>query len=85
MIDGLPGALLYFFGSNLISWCARKQATVSRSSTEAEYKAMANATANIMWIHKLLDELGIPHPKEARLWRDNIGANSLFGWLVAGG
>jgi hypothetical protein len=46
---------------------------------------MANATTNIMWIHKLLDELGIPHPKEARLWCDNIGANSLFGWLVAGG
>jgi hypothetical protein len=38
---------------------------------------MANATAEIMWIHKLLDELGIPHPKAARLWCDNIGAEYL--------
>jgi hypothetical protein len=35
-------------GANLISWNARKQATVSRSSTEAEYKALANATAEII-------------------------------------
>ena len=39
-----------FLGTNLVSWSARKQATVSRSSTEAEYKALANATAKVMWI-----------------------------------
>jgi hypothetical protein len=50
---------------------------VSRSSTEAEYKAMANATTEVMWIHKLLDELGIPHPRAACLWCDNLGATYL--------
>jgi hypothetical protein len=37
-----------FMGSNHISWSARKQNTVSRSSTKAEYKAIADATAEIM-------------------------------------
>ena len=65
-----------FLGENLISWSARKQATVSRSSTEAEYKSHANATAEMIWIQKLLVELGVPHP-QARLWCDNLGAKYL--------
>jgi histone deacetylase 1/2 len=71
------GGFAVFLGSNLVSWSARKQATVSRSSTEAEYKALANATAEVMWIQTLLMELGIPAPRAAKLWCDNIGAKYL--------
>jgi hypothetical protein len=71
------GGYAVFLGSNLISWSARKQSTVSRSSTEAEYKAVANATAEVMWIQTLLYELGIQAPKKAKLWCDNIGAKYL--------
>jgi histone deacetylase 1/2 len=53
------GGFAVYLGSNLISWSARKQATVSRSSTEAEYKAMANATAEVIWVESLLTELGV--------------------------
>jgi hypothetical protein len=71
------GGFAVYLGCNLVSWCARKQPTVSRSSTKAEYKSLANATAEVMWIQKLLDELGIPHPMAACLWCDNIGAKYL--------
>jgi hypothetical protein len=73
MIEGQQGDMR----SNLISWSARKQATVSRSSTEAEYKAIANATAEIMWIQTLLKEIGIQVPATAKLWCDNLGAKYL--------
>lgn len=71
------GGFAVFFGPNLVSWSAKKQPTVSRSSTEAEYKALANATAEIMWIQKLLTKLRIPHPPVAHLWCDNVGTKYL--------
>jgi hypothetical protein len=76
------GGFAVFLGGNLVSWTARKQATVSRSSTEAEYKALANATAKMMWVQKLLTELKVTHPRAARLWCDNLGAKYLSANLV---
>jgi hypothetical protein len=72
------GGFAVYVGSNLVSWNARKQATVSRSSTEAEYKSLANAIAKVMWVQTLLDELGVSQSKAAVLWCDNIGATYLF-------
>jgi histone deacetylase 1/2 len=71
------GGYAVFLGSNLIAWHARKQATVSRSSTEAEYKAVADATAEIIWVQSLLRELRISQRISPVLWCDNIGATYL--------
>jgi hypothetical protein len=66
-----------FLGSNLVPWSARKQPTVSRSSTESEYKALANAIVEVMWIQTLLRELRVTSPQAAKLCCDNIGAKYL--------
>jgi hypothetical protein len=71
------GGFTIFFGGNLISWGSRKHPTVSRSSTEAEYKEVANATAEVIWIQVLLRELGISQNRPPNLWCDNIGATYL--------
>lgn len=49
--------LLNFLGGNLISLSAKKQPTVSRSSCEPEYRAMANTATEIVWITHILQEL----------------------------
>jgi histone deacetylase 1/2 len=71
------GGYAIFYGGNLIAWSARKQSTVSRSSTESEYKALANATAELIWVQSLLQELRISQARPPVLWCDNIGATYL--------
>lgn len=66
-----------FLGPNLISWSAKKQATVSRSSTEAEYRALSLASAELIWMQYLLRELHITCSSPPILLCDNMGATFL--------
>jgi hypothetical protein len=68
------GGFAIYLGSNIISWSARKQAIVSRSGTEAEYKSLAYATTEVIWVQTIMKELGIDQSRIACLWCDNLGA-----------
>lgn len=60
-----------FIGQSLISWRAKKQTTVSRSSAEVEYRSLAAAVNEIQWLSYLLEDLHICSIKNASLYCDN--------------
>ncbi|XP_074327795.1 secreted RxLR effector protein 161-like [Apium graveolens] len=63
-----------FLGNSLILWKSKKHDIVSRSSSEAEYRAMASTTSEIVWLHRLLADLGISLPNSTPLYCDNKNA-----------
>lgn len=52
-------AYFVFLGGSPISWKTRKQQTVSRSSAEAEYHSLADATFELKWLKELLSAFGV--------------------------
>jgi len=60
-----------------VSWSSKKQQAVARSSTEAEYKSVANALAELIWVRNLLNELKITIPNTSTIFCDNVGVTYL--------
>lgn len=65
---------IVMLGTSPISWRTKKQPVVSRSSAEAEYRAMAYTTCEIVWLKNLLSELMVLHPQRITLHCDNQAA-----------
>ena len=63
-----------FLGGNCISWSAKKQSTIARSSAEVEYRSMASTVAELTWLSFLLRDLGIPFSCPSILHCDNLSA-----------
>ena len=63
-----------YLGPSLISWSSKRQPTVSRSSAEAEYRAVANAVAECSWLRQLLQELLYEVTKATLVYCDNVSA-----------
>jgi len=70
-------AYIIYLGRNPISWSFKIQKIIVRSSTEAEYRSVANTAAELNWISSLLHDLGLPLPTCTVIYCDNIGATQL--------
>ncbi|KAJ0794493.1 putative RNA-directed DNA polymerase [Helianthus annuus] len=66
-----------FLGNSLVSWKSKKQSTVSRSTGEAEYRAMCSATCELVWIVNVLSELGVSCKLPIQVFCDSSAAISI--------
>ncbi|GJZ89010.1 ribonuclease H-like domain-containing protein [Tanacetum coccineum] len=72
-----------FLGDSLVTWKSKKQSTLSRSSAEAEYRSMASATCEVIWLSNLVGDMGVKDLLPVVLYYDNssalqIAANPVF-------
>ncbi|XP_038896547.1 secreted RxLR effector protein 161-like [Benincasa hispida] len=65
-------AYCVYVDNNLISWSSKKQTMVARSNTKSEYRVLAHAIAEIIWLKQLMSELQIQTTYKPILWCDNI-------------
>ncbi|CAA7062183.1 unnamed protein product [Microthlaspi erraticum] len=76
-------AFVVMLGGSPVAWKTKKQDTVSHSSAEAEYRAMAVALREIKWFRRVLSDLGVDQSQPTRLFCDNkaaihIASNPVF-------
>jgi len=65
---------IFMLGSGAISWCSKRQPTVSLSTTEAEYRVAAMAAQESTWLMQLLEDLHQPVKYPISLYCDNLSA-----------
>ncbi|KAB2608246.1 hypothetical protein D8674_011414 [Pyrus ussuriensis x Pyrus communis] len=72
----ITGFVVYL-GNNPVSWQSKKQSTVSQSSTEAEYKALAHCAADVFWIRSVFKDIHQSISVPPSLYCDNLSALAL--------
>jgi hypothetical protein len=76
--DGCPdtrrstSSYVVFLDANLVSWAAKRQPIISRSSAKAEYRVVANDMVEASWLHQLHHELHSPLERSTLVYRDNV-------------
>lgn len=70
-------AYVFTLGEAAISWKSKKQRTVALSTTEAEFKALTEATKESMYLRGLVHELGIARISDGLIYCNNQGAVQL--------
>lgn len=70
-------SIVLMLNNGPIIWSSKKQSIVATSTTDAEYVAMCEATKEVVWTRRLLNELGIHQEKATILYCDNAAAQLL--------
>jgi hypothetical protein len=65
---------MFSFGSGAVSWSSKKQPTFALLSTEVEYRGAAIAACEIVWLQKLLSNLGQSVDAHVVIYCDNISS-----------
>nr|GEU33566.1 retrovirus-related Pol polyprotein from transposon TNT 1-94 [Tanacetum cinerariifolium] len=64
----------FLLGTTVVSWKSKKQATVALSSTEAEYVAVTESACQVVWLRRILVDLGQEQVEATTIMCDNISA-----------
>ena len=64
-------------GGNLVTWKSKKQKVVALSSAEAEFRGIAKGVTEVLWVSKLMTELGFLQLQACPLFCDNKAAVSI--------
>jgi hypothetical protein len=68
---------LFKIANGTVSWSSRRQATVAKSSTEAEYVVLSTATQEAIWLRRLMGDLNKGTEEPTVIYEDNQGAIAL--------
>lgn len=63
-----------FVGGNLVTWRSKKQKVVALTGAEAEFRGMAKGLCELLWLKRLLTEIGFAPKSEINLHCDNKAA-----------
>ena len=70
---------VFQIGNSTVSWSSKMQATVAKSTTEAEYIALRQATQEAVWLRRLLFDLRYSTDLPTSIYEDNQGAQVAYG------
>ena len=71
---GSTSGYVFMVANGVVSWSSKKQSTVAKSTTEAEYVALSQATQEAIWLRRLLCDLGCKADGPTLRNEDNQGA-----------
>ncbi|CAI7878322.1 unnamed protein product [Closterium sp. NIES-54] len=71
------GGYVCLFGGGAVSWCSKKQNEVGLSSCETEYMALHHGAKEVVWLRRLLVEIGVCQKEPTVILCDNESVEKL--------